>query len=109
MALLPQAKPLNDTLMVVDVSQNLPYQGVCYSGHVPTLATSSTPFCFQTGQLLTTYQLASLMGMDLERVNFHGFTETWFHKKVGLCVYTASFGFAMMALTATPLARLWVA
>lgn len=107
MALHPHARPLNSTLMIVDVSQNPPYQGMCRNGVVPTLATSSAPFCFQTGEFLTTYQIAALMGIQLEKIELMDFKETWLRKKVGLCVHTASFGVALMALAAVPLGQLW--
>ena len=105
MALHQHAWPLNDTLMIVDLSQNPPYHGSCRNGFVPTLATSSTPFCFQTGAFLTTYQVATLMGMQLESINFNGFKENWFRKKIGLCVHPANFGTVLMALIAAPLAK----
>lgn len=105
MALHQHAWPLNDTLMIVDLSQNPPYQGTCHSGYVPTLATSSTPFCFQTGAFLTTYQLATLMGMQLKSINLNGFGERWFRMKIGLSVHPANFGIVLMALIAAPLAK----
>jgi len=107
MALHPSARPLNDTLMVVDVSQNPPYQGIRHDGCVPTVSTSSTPFCFQLGEFLTTYNMASLMGMQLEMINLSGFSEAWFRKKIGMCVHPASFGVSLVALLAAPLAKLW--
>ena len=48
-----QAQPLNDTLMVADLSQNPKFGTVLCNGYVPTLTTASDLWSFQAGARLS--------------------------------------------------------
>ena len=54
LALLPEAQPLNDTLLVGDVSQNPPFGDWYLEGDTPVFTTSSCVWIFQIGQTLNT-------------------------------------------------------
>ena len=65
MAIRPESKPLNDTLMVGDVSQMPPFADMFAGGEAPVFATSPNVRAFQVGQALRTQHLAALMGLEL--------------------------------------------
>lgn len=106
MAHMAEARPLSDTLMVADISQNPPYcKGHC-QGDVPTLTTSSTMWCFQAGQFLSVHHLAALMGLDMSAVSFdESMGEVWFRQRLGLAVHIANFGLVLLAALSPPLLR----
>ena len=107
LALHPDAQPLNDTLMIAGISQNPGFGSLLFDGAVPTVTTTSALHCFQVGQALSTYQLSSLMGLDLEGVDLRGVQEAWMRRQLGLGVHIASFGLVLLAVMATPLDAIW--
>jgi len=93
-----EVQPLNDTLMVADLSQNPPYGSLHGEGDLPTLTTSSHLWCFQIGEVLSVHHLAILMGLDLSAVAFdQGMTETWFRQRLGLALHIGNFGLVLLA------------
>ena len=107
LAVHPDAQPLNDTLMIADISQNPGFGSVLFDGVVPTLTTTSALHCLQVGHALNTYQLSSLMGLSLEGVDLRGVQEAWMRRRLGLGVHIASFGLVLLAVMATPLDAIW--
>ena len=106
LALLPQARPLTDTLMVGDTSQNLHFMSLATDGLVPTLTMSSAMWCLSAGRHLEVWELAALMAVPVTDVTFAGQSEAWFRGRLGLAVHVGNFGLALLALHATPLMKL---
>ena len=109
MALLPQSQPLQDTLLLVDKSQNPPFGPLPADGLVPTLTTTSQLWCMSAGRELRAWELAALMGFDCHHMVLAGQTEAWFRKRLGMTVHVANFGLVLAAAMAHPLRRLLVA
>ena len=105
-ALLPRSHPLNDTLMLVDKSQNPPFGSLPADGLAPTLTTTSQLWCMSAGRELTASELAALMGFDTKRMVLKGQTEAWFRKRLGLAVHVPNFGLVLAAAMAQPLKAL---
>ncbi len=104
LALRPGAHPLNETLMLGDVSQNPPYCDVFMDGTTPVFTTSSRVWVFQMGEFLTTQHAAALMGLDLSTMKFSpDMGEAWFRQRLGLTVHVASFGLVLLAALVPPL------
>lgn len=100
----PESQPLNDTLMVGDVSQNPPFGDMYNEGDTPVFTTSSNVWVFQVGHTLQLQHMAALMGLDLSVVKFlEGMSETWFRQRLGLAVHISNFGLVLMAALAPPL------
>ena len=109
MALLPRAKPLTDTLLLGDTSQNPPYMSLAVDGLVPTLTTTSAVWCVSAGKYLQVWELAALMAVKTSEITFVGHSESWFRTRLGLAVHVGNFGLALMALMAVPLNKLFSA
>ena len=105
MAIRPESQPLNDTLMVGDVSQNPPPFGDMFAGgDTPVFTTSSNVLAFQVGQVLRTQHMAALLGLYLSKVTFSAdMSESWFRQRLGLAVRIPQFGLVLMAALAPPL------
>ena len=107
LALRPDASPLNETMMVGDVSQNPPFGDVYTNGYTPVFTTSSCVWVFQIGEILKTSHTAALMGMDLSTVKFsQDMGEPWFRQRLGLAVHIGNFGLVLLAALASPLQAL---
>ena len=103
-AIRPDVQPLNDTLMVGDVSQNPPFGSMFLGGDTPVLTRSSNMWVFQAGQALNTHHMAALMGIDLSMVIVSAhMSEAWFRQRLGLAVHVPNFGLVLMAALAPPL------
>ena len=103
-AIRPDTQPLNDTLMVGDVSQNPPFGDLFTHGETPAFTTSSKVWVFQVGQMLRTHHMAALMGLDLSMVTFSAhMSESWFRQRLGMAVHIPNFGLVLMAALAPPL------
>ena len=99
LALRADARPLNDTLLVADLSQNPPHGDVLLDGELPTLTTSSCLWSFQAGQALSVYHLAAMMGLDTTEIAFDtDMTVGWFRHRLGMAVHIANFGLALIAV-----------
>ena len=102
-AMRPEAHPLNETLMVGDVSQNPPFGDLHTDGDTPVFTTSSSVWVFQAGQALHMRHMAALMAVDLSMVKFSkDMTESWFRQRLGLAVHVGNFGLVLMAALAPP-------
>ena len=103
-AILPDTQPLNDTLMVGDVSQNPPFGYLFTQGDTPVFTTSSNVWVFQVGHALRTHHMAALMGLDLSMVTFSAdMSESWFRQRLGLARHIPHVGLVLMAALAPPL------
>ena len=103
-AIRPDVQPLNDTLMVGDVSQNPPFGSMFLGGDTPVLTTSSNMWVFQAGQALNANHMAALMGIDLSTVIVSAhMSEAWFRQRLGLAVHVPNFGLVLMAALAPAL------
>ena len=103
-AILPDTQPLNDTLMVGDVSQNPPFGDSFAQGETPVFTTSSNVWVFQVGQTFRTHHMAALMGLDLSMVTFSAhMSASWFRQRLGMAVHIPSFGLVLIAALAPPL------
>ena len=105
-AMLPQSHPLNETLLLVDKSQNPPFGSLPADGVAPTLTTTSQLWCMSAGRELTTPELAALMGLDMKQMVFTGQSESWFRKRLGLTVHVPNCGLVLAAAMAQPLKAL---
>ena len=99
-ALLPRNRPLGQTCCVIDRSQSIDWLAPRWDGTIPTLATNSVLHCFRTGSALTTFQLASLMGLRMEKMDVSGISETAMRQRLGLSIHISVMGLAMLALAA---------
>ena len=100
-AIRPETHPLNETLMIGDVSQNPPLRTMCSGGDSPLFTQTSYIWVFQVGDWLRTQDMATLMGMDLSIMKFSaGMSERWFRQRLGLAVHVANFGLVLMAALA---------
>ena len=103
-AIRPDTQPLNDTLMVGDVSQNPPFGDLFAQGETPVFTTSSKVWVFQVGQMLRTHHMAALMGLDLSMVTFSAhMSESWFRQRLGMAVHIPNFGLVLLSALAPPL------
>jgi len=103
-AIRADAQPLNETLMVGDLSQNPPFGDMFSAGDTPVFTTSSNVWVFQVGDTLRTKHMAALMGLDLSMVKFsERMSETWFRQRLGLAVHIANFGLVLTAALTPPL------
>ena len=102
-AMLPQSQPLQDTLMLVEKSQNPGFGSWPTAGMAPTLITNSQLWCMSAGRELEAWELAVLMGFDTSQMVLKGQTEGWFRKRLGLTVHVANFGLVLAAAMAVPL------
>ncbi len=105
-ASLPHVQPLQQTLAVVDLSQTVTMAALRTDGALPTLTTGSSIFSLALGHYLTTAEMAFLMGHELEAYSFQGCTESWFRKRLGLCMHVASLGSMIAVLIAVPLSSM---
>ena len=102
-AMLPQSRPLQDTLLLVEKSQNPGFGSWLTDGMAPTLTTNSQLWCMSAGRELGAWELAVLMGFDTSQMVLKGQTEGWFRKRLGLTVHVANFGLVLAAAMALPL------
>ena len=102
-AMIPQSHPLQDTLMLVDKSQNVGFGSWATDGMAPTLTTNSQFWCLAAGRELGARELAVLMGFDTHNMVLKSQTEAWFRKRLGLTVHVANFGLVLAAAMALPL------
>ena len=105
-AMLPQCRPLKDTLTLVDKSQNPPFGSLPADGLAPTLTTTSQLWCMSAGKELTASELAALMGFDTKQMVLQGQTEAWFRKRLGLTMHVPNCGLVLAAALALPLKAL---
>ena len=103
-----RAQPLNDTLMIADLSQNPPYGTVLCNGYVPTLTSTSDLWSFQAGSRLSACALGRLMGLSMDRVLVTPeMREDWFRRRLGQAVHVPTVGVVLLASLAAPLHRLY--
>ena len=103
-AIRPDTQPLNETLMIGDVSQNPPFGDMFLGGDTPVFTTTSNVWVFQVGNSLQTKHMAALMGLDLSIVKFNEhMTESWFRQRLGMAVHIANFGLVLLAALTPPL------
>ena len=102
-AMLPQSRPLNDTLLLLDRSQNPPFGPLPADGMAPTLTATSQLWCMSAGRDLTTRELAALMGFDTKHMVLKGQSEAWFRKRLGLTMHVPNCGLVLAAAMAQPL------
>ena len=102
-AMLRQNQPLKDTLMLVDKSQNPPFGALPTDGLAPTLTTTSSLWCMSAGRELQAWELAVLMGLDINKMVLKGQTEAWFRRRLGLAVHVPNFGLVLAGAMAHPL------
>ena len=106
-ALKIDAQPLQDTLMLADMSQNTGFGTIRTDGNVPTLTTNSYPHSFQAATKLTTYHVAALSGLDTTKMKFaKNMNPTWFRARVGLGVHVANYGMVLMGALAPPMSQM---
>ena len=106
-ALLPQSRPLNDTLLLADLNQSVDAMVLQQYGSLPTLARNSSIFCLQAGRVLTSPEKAALMGISLGQVRFPAqCTEAWFKERLALSTHLASMGTMLLSLVALPLQQM---
>ena len=100
----PEAQPLNETLMVGDVSQNPPFGDLHIDGDTSVFTTSSCVWAFQAGEALCVKHCAALMAVDMSVVKLtKDMSECWFRQRLGLAVHVGNFGLVLMAALAPPL------
>ena len=107
LALHPEAQPLNNTLMVADLSRAPGFGSLLLDGTVPTWTPTSAMHSFQCGHTLTTYHLSCLMGLNLNGVDLRGVHEAWIRRQLGLGIHIPNFGLVLLAVMAMPLNMLW--
>ena len=104
-ARLPEAQPLNATWFVADVSQTVTMASLRHDGSLPTLTTTSKIFAFKIARFLSAAELSAVMGFNITSYNCEGCSETWWRRRLGLCMHVSSLGAMLLALVAVPLSR----
>jgi hypothetical protein len=82
-AFMRQHHPLSDTLLLLDTSQNPSFGSFPTDGMAPTFTTTSQLWCLSARRYLLTWELAALMGLYTQKLQFEDKSEQWFRKTVG--------------------------
>ncbi len=103
-ALLPKFTPLQRTFGIVDTTAVVDMISAQHDGTVPTVLRNSKMWSLSAGAYLSTKQLATLMGIDLNKWDLSGITEAHFRGCLGNAFHVASCG-AIMCCAIAPLLR----
>ena len=102
-AVLPAPAPLTQTDLLVDTAPTLALSTSRVDGDSQTITQGSKLWCMRAGRYLDADQKSALMGMKLEELNLHKFTEAWWHSKLGQAMHVAEVGTMLLILLAAPL------
>lgn len=96
----PRSKPLSTTLAVVDTSPSVSHLSARWDGAIPCVTRNSALFSLRATRLLTTYEVAALMGLDLADVNVEGLSESQVRKMLGNMMHVGNLGGALLCMLA---------
>ena len=96
-----EAQPLAHSLAIFDKTQSLGRNGNTYECNVGALATSSSLFPLGTAYMITTAELAELMGHDRASLSLQGISEGQFRHMIGMSLREGVAGLLMLGLLAT--------
>ena len=97
-ALCAKTRPLRDTLMIADISQNPPFGDHLVHGESPVLTTTSQLWVLRAGEALRAKHCAALMGINLTDVlAYERMTDAWMCGRLGMAVHVGNFGVVLLA------------
>ena len=99
-ACLPEAQPLQDTVMIMDISQSIHRCKPRYDGTVPTMATHARMWSMLAGRELDVSEMAKLMGCELCELNLQYTSAGQMRRMLGMSMHVATAGLALTGLLA---------
>ena len=93
--------PIATTPNLVDKSQGIYRGGIRHDGAMGTLASNSFMWSFPDARLLSTSEIATLMGHDTSSTQVADITETEFRKMLGLSLHVGVAGMVVAVLLAS--------
>ena len=98
LARLPMAQPLQETLMVSDITQAADRQSIKYDGTMPTMTTHTKMWVVRAGRPLLVSEMAKLMGLDLNELIIDSTSAGSMRKMLGMGMHVGTAGFAICGL-----------
>jgi hypothetical protein len=103
---MPRSRPLKDTLMLVDISQNPPFCTMRTNRDAPTITCATDLWAFQAGESMNVRHYSALMGLNLSSVRVsEGTTDSWMRRRLGAAIHIGNFGVVLLAALAPPINR----
>ena len=101
-ARLPATHPLQSTMMIIDIPQDLSHAMCRCDGTVPIIGTTNAQmWTMRAGRLLDVSELAKLMGQDLRTSDLKNIFESRMRWMLGASMHVATAGFALTGLLAS--------
>ena len=98
LARLPMAQPLQETLMVTDITQAADRQSIRYDGTLPTMTTNAKMWVVRAGRPFLFSEMAKLMGLDLNDLILDSTSAVSVRKMLGMGMHVGTAGFALCGL-----------
>ena len=98
LARLPMAQPLQETLMVTDITQAADRQSIKYDGTMPTMTPQCKMWVLRAGRPLPVSEMAKLMGLDLNELILDSISAWSIRKMLGMGMHVGTAGFAICGL-----------
>ena len=99
-ARLPDADPLQSTLMIMDISQAIDQAILRCDGSVPTMGVKASMWSMRAGRLLDVCEMAKMMGLDTREVDLRSTTECQMREMLGTSIHVTTAGVALIGLLA---------
>ena len=101
LSLMPKMFPMALTPNLVDKSQGIFRGGLRHDGAMGTLASTSEMWSFPDGRLLSTSEVATLMGHDTSSMHVDGISDRQFRQLLGLSIHVGTAGMMAAVLLAS--------
>ena len=101
LSLMPKMFPMALTPNLVDKSQGIFRGGLRHDGAMGTLASTSEMWSFPDGRLLSTSEVATLMGHDTSSMEVDGISDRQFRQLLGLSIHVGTAGMMAAVLLAS--------
>ena len=98
---MPKMFPMALTPNLVDKSQGIFRGGLRHDGAMGTLASTSEMWSFPDGRLLSTSEVATLMGHDTSSMEVDGISDRQFRQLLGLSIHVGTAGMMAAVLLAS--------
>ena len=101
LSLMPKLFPLAHSPNLVDKSQGIFRGGLRHDGAMGTLASTSEMWSFPDARLLSTSEVATLMGHDTSSMHVDGISDRQFRQLLGLSIHVGTAGMMAAVLLAS--------
>ena len=101
LSLMPKMFPMALTPNLVDKSQGIFRGGLRHDGAMGTLASTSEMWSFPDARLLSTSEVATLMGHDTSSMRVDGISDRQFRQLLGLSIHVGTAGMMAAVLLAS--------